>query len=117
MFPFMDLHTGEGAVDCQLEGDAGRLAGRGGWGWVGIRISFWGDKSHSPSLRSRTTAVCLQGESLQVILFYSSLQVSKWPLRRERFEPGIKIWAGFQVSSKNSQSSPPVRSLLGKRAE
>lgn len=36
MFPFMDLHTGEGAVDCQLEGDAGRLAGRGGWGWVGM---------------------------------------------------------------------------------
>ena len=39
-----------------------------------------GDTSNSPGLLSRTTAVCLQGESLQVVLFYSSLQVLECPL-------------------------------------
>lgn len=76
-----------------------------------------GAHKQQPCPLSRTTAVCLQGESLQVVQFYSSWQVSECPLRRERFEPGIKLWAGFQVSSKNSQSSPLVPSSLGRMAE
>ena len=85
-------------------GMSGTLAGRGLWGQVGSRIVFSGDKSNSTVVLYRPTAVCLPGECLQVVLFYSSLQVLECPLRRERFEPGTKLWAEFQVSSKNSQS-------------
>lgn len=86
-------------------------------GVAGVRISFQGDTSNSPGFQSRTTAVCLRGERLQVILFYPSLQVLEGPLRRECFEPGIRLWARFQVSSESSPSSPPVPYLLGRKAE
>lgn len=89
------------------------VLGLAGWGCLGdtgregvvggrIRISFSGDMSHS--LLYRTTAVYLRGECLWIVSFYSSLQTLECPLRRERFELGSKLWAEFQVSSKNSQS-------------
>lgn len=80
IFPSLDLHTG-----CLVDGRLGGNSGAGkeqSVGMVGIMISFWGlvVTSNSPGLLSRTTAVCLQGESLQVVLFYSSLQVLECPL-------------------------------------
>lgn len=115
MPPSLHLHTG-GPVMAGLGTlrDAGREQSVG---VAGVRISFQGDTSNSPGFQSRTTAVCLRGERLQVILFYPSLQVLEGPLRRECFEPGIRLWARFQVSSENSQSSPPVPYLLGRKAE
>lgn len=58
--------------------------------------------------------MCLQGECLLAVLLYSLLQVLECPLRRERFEPGIQLWAEFQGSFQNSQGSSRLR-LAGQK--